>query len=147
MASLAEQRNVYMTKLQSLIDAKNAEIAEKVNAYKAELDAEVNTKVNTLKSELEAEKVTPEISQLVTFVHQLDAMIEYDKNGIASATEESAEDAEVADENVNDEAKSTEQLDGTGFEAIAADLADTRARLNTANSNRSVGSGIVLPRR
>lgn len=142
MAGLTEQRNVFMTRLQSLIDEKNSEISNKVAAYKAELDAEVNAKVQALKSELEAEKVTPEISQLVTFVHQLDAMLEYERNGV---TEVADKDAEDASKNANDEANAEETK--TGFEAIAADLADTRARLNAASANKSTGSGIVLPRR
>lgn len=142
MAGLTEQRNVFMTKLQSLIDAKNTEISNKVAAYKAELDAEVNAKVQALKSELEAEKVTPEISQLVTFVHQLDAMLEYERNGVTEAADKDAEDAS---KNANDEANAEETK--TGFEAIAADLADTRARLNAASANKSTGSGIVLPHR
>ena len=142
MAGLTEQRNVFMTRLQSLIDEKNSEISNKVAAYKAELDAEVNAKVQALKSELEAEKVTPEISQLVTFVHQLDAMLEYERNGV---TEVADKDAEDASKNGNDEANAEETK--TGFEAIAADLADTRARLNAASANKSTGSGIVLPHR
>lgn len=142
MAGLTEQRNVFMTRLQSLIDAKNAEISNKVAAYKAELDAEVDVKVQALKSELEAEKVTPEISQLVTFVHQLDAMLEYERNGV---TEVADKDVEDASKNANDEANAEETK--TGFEAIAADLADTRARLNAASANKSTGSGIVLPHR
>lgn len=86
MASLVEQRSVYMTKLQSLIDERYADIMSKVSAYKAQLDAEVAVKVNTYKTQLEADKVTPEIAQLVQFVHQIDAMIDYDKNGIAAST-------------------------------------------------------------
>lgn len=141
MADLTEQRNVFMTRLQSLIDEKNSKISNKVAAYKAELDAEVNAKVQALKSELEAEKVTPEISQLVTFVHQLDAMLEYERSGMT----ERVEDVQDASKNANDEANAENTK--TGFEAIAADLADTRARLNAASANKSAGSGIVLPRR
>lgn len=141
MADLTEQRNVFMTRLQSLIDEKNSEISNKVAAYKAELDAEVNAKVQALKSELETEKVTPEISQLVTFVHQLDAMLEYERSGMT----EHVKDVQDASKNANDEANAENTK--TGFEAIAADIADTRARLNAASANKSAGSGIVLPRR
>lgn len=142
MAGLVEQRGVYMTKLQSLIDERNADITSKISTYKAQLDAEVAAKVDAYKAQLEADKVTPEISQLVTFVHQLDAMLEYERNGV---TETADKDAEDASKNANDEANAEETK--TGFEAIAADLADTRARLNAASANKSTGSGIVLPRR
>lgn len=153
MAGLVEQRGVYMTKLQSLIDERNADITSKISTYKAQLDAEVAAKVDAYKAQLEADKVTPEIAQLVQFVHQIDAMIDYDKNGIAASTDEADEDAEdveetpIASENVNEKAiNETARLDGTGFEAIAADLADTRARLNAADSSRNSGGSIVLPR-
>lgn len=44
-------------------------------------------------------------------------------------------------------AKTAEELVGTGFEAIAADLADTKARLQAAVEARPGMPGIVLPRR
>lgn len=44
-------------------------------------------------------------------------------------------------------AKTAEELVGTGFEAIAADLADTKAKLRSAVEGRPGMPGIVLPRR
>lgn len=44
-------------------------------------------------------------------------------------------------------AKTTEELVGTGFEAIAADLADTKAKLQSVIESRPGMPGIVLPRR
>ena len=44
-------------------------------------------------------------------------------------------------------AKTAEELVGTGFEAIAADLADTKAKLQSAIEGRPGMAGIVLPRR
>ena len=43
--------------------------------------------------------------------------------------------------------KTAEELVGTGFEAIAADLADTKAKLQSAIEGRPGMAGIVLPRR
>ena len=44
-------------------------------------------------------------------------------------------------------AKTAEELVGTGFDAIAADLADTKAKLRSAVEGRPGMPGIVLPRR
>lgn len=143
MANLIEQKNVFMTKLQSLVDAKNAKISSQIDAYKAELMTEVDTKVQALKAKLEADKVTPEISQLVTFIHQIDAMLAYERNGAIEESE--SEDVEDEKEIANDEANAEQT--NAGLDTIAADIADTRARLNAVSESKPNSSGIVLPRR
>lgn len=178
--SLIEQRASYMSRLQTLIDARQKDIDEKVAAYRAQLEVE---HVQPYRAELEKEKVTPEMNQLVEFIGQIDAMLAYENTHAETSTEDVESDevvtqtdevdntadasvepkeAEVNAEtfpesvqadtakDINDEhatAQSAEELVGTGFEAIAADLADTKAKLWTAVEGRPGMPGIVLPRR
>lgn len=174
--SLIETRAEYMQRLQSLIDARQNSIDEKVAALRAKLEAE---EIQPYRAQLEAEKVTPEISKLVEFINDIDEMLAYDAGEKAEQTEqteqpeqvEQAEQAESVVEKVEDEsfrdgtcadstgcnintvehhtveAKPDTTLDGTVFEAIAADIADTKAKLQSVSEGRPGMPGIVLPRR
>ena len=172
--SLIETRASYMHRLQTLIDARQKDIDDKVGALRAKLEAE---QIQPYRAKLEAEKVTPEMNKLVEFINNIDAMLEYESADAASIatveqTDETTEHEEVeqvADHSVvetfpieHDDntagnnvdavqyattAKTAEELVGTGFEAIAADIADTKAKLQSAVEGRPGMAGIVLPRR
>lgn len=180
--SLIETRASYMHRLQTLIDARQKDIDDKVGALRAKLEAE---QIQPYRAQLEAEKVTPEMNKLVEFINDIDAMLAYENTETASTetaeqtseTIEHEEVEQVADHSVvkevseetetfhdasNDNtagdnvdavqhttttAKTAEELVGTGFEAIAADLADTKAKLQSAVEGRPGMPGIVLPRR
>lgn len=180
--SLIETRASYMHRLQTLIDARQKDIDDKVGALRAKLEAE---QIQPYRAQLEAEKVTPEMNKLVEFINDIDAMLAYENTETASTetaeqtseTIEHEEVEQVADHSVAEEvsektetfhdasndntagdnvdavqhttttAKTAEELVGTGFEAIAADLADTKAKLQSAIEGRPGMPGIVLPRR
>lgn len=180
--SLIETRASYMHRLQTLIDARQKDIDDKVGALRAKLEAE---QIQPYRAQLEAEKVTPEMNKLVEFINDIDAMLAYENTETASTetaeqtseTIEQEEVEQVADhcvaEEVSEEtetfhdasndntagdnvdavqhttttAKTAEELVGTGFEAIAADLADTKAKLQSVVEGRPGMPGIVLPRR
>lgn len=182
--SLIETRASYMHRLQTLIDARQKDIDDKVGALRAKLEAE---QIQPYRARLEAEKVTPEMNKLVEFINDIDAMLAYENTETASTetaeqtseTIEHEEVEQVADHGVAEEvseetetfhdasndntagdnvdavqhttttttAKMAEELVGTGFEAIAADLADTKAKLQSAVEGRPGMPGIVLPRR
>lgn len=180
--SLIETRASYMHRLQTLIDARQKDIDDKVGALRAKLEAE---QIQPYRAQLEAEKVTPEMNKLVEFINDIDAMLAYENTETASTetaeqtseTIEHEEVEQVADHSVAEEvseetetfhdasndntagdnvdavqhttttAKTAEELVGTGFEAIAADLADTKAKLRSAVEGRPGMPGIVLPRR
>ena len=180
--SLIETRASYMRRLQTLIDARQKDIDDKVGALRAKLEAE---QIQPYRAQLEAKKVTPEINKLVEFINDIDAMLAYENTGIASTetaeqvseTIERKEVEQVADHSVvkevSDEtktfpiehddntagnyvdavqhattaAKTSEELVGTSFEAIAADIADTKAKLRSVIEGRPGMPGIVLPRR
>ena len=180
--SLIETRASYMHRLQTLIDARQKDIDDKVGALRAKLEAE---QIQPYRAQLEAEKVTPEMNKLVEFINNIDAMLAYENTETASTetaeqtseTIEHEEVEQVADHTVVEEvseetetfhdasndntagdnvdavqhttttAKTAEELVGTGFEAIAADLADTKAKLQSAVEGRPGMPGIVLPRR
>lgn len=180
--SLIETRASYMHRLQTLIDARQKDIDDKVGALRAKLEAE---QIQPYRAQLEAEKVTPEMNKLVEFINDIDAMLAYENTETASTetaeqtseTIEHEEVEQVADHGVAEEvseenetfhdasndntagdnvdavqhttttAKTAEELVGTGFEAIAADLADTKAKLQSAVEGRPGMPGIVLPRR
>lgn len=180
--SLIEIRASYMRRLQTLIDTRQKDIDDKVEALRAKLEAE---QIQPYRAQLEAEKVTPEMNKLVEFINDIDAILAYENIEIASTetTEQTSEAIEheeveqVADNSVVEEvseetetfpiehndntagndvdavqhtnttAKTTEELVGTGFEAIAEDLADTKAKLQSAVEGRPGMPGIVLPRR
>lgn len=180
--SLIETRASYMHRLQTLIDARQKDIDDKVGALRAKLEAE---QIQPYRAQLEAEKVTPEMNKLVEFINDIDAMLAYENTETASTetaeqtseTIEHEEVEQVADNSVAEEvseetetfhdasndntagdnvdavqhttttAKTAEELVGTGFEAIAADLADTKAKLQSAVEGRPGMPGIVLPRR
>lgn len=180
--SLIETRASYMHRLQTLIDARQKDIDDKVGALRAKLEAE---QIQPYRAQLEAEKVTPEMNKLVEFINNIDAMLAYENTKTASTetaeqtseTIEHEEVEQVADHSVAEEvseetetfhdasndntagdnvdavqhttttAKMAEELVGTGFEAIAADLADTKAKLQSAVEGRPGMPGIVLPRR
>ena len=180
--SLIETRASYMHRLQTLIDARQKDIDDKVGALRAKLEAE---QIQPYRAKLEAEKVTPEMNKLVEFINDIDAMLAYENTETASTeTAEQTSEAikheeveqvmnhsvadEVSEENKtfpierNDNTagnnvdtvqhtttttKTAEELVGTGFEAIAADLADTKAKLHAAVEGRPGMPGIVLPRR
>jgi hypothetical protein len=171
-----------MHRLQTLIDARQKDIDDKVGALRAKLEAE---QIQPYRAQLEAEKVTPEMNKLVEFINDIDAMLAYENTETASTetaeqtseTIEHEEVEQVADHSVAEEvseetetfhdasndntagdnvdavqhttttAKTAEELVGTGFEAIAADLADTKAKLQSAVEGRPGMPGIVLPRR
>lgn len=180
--SLIETRASYMHRLQTLIDARQKDIDDKVGALRAKLEAE---QIQPYRAQLEAEKVTPEMNKLVEFINDIDAMLAYENTETASTetaeqtseTIEHEEVEQVADNSVAEEvseetetfhdasndntagdnvdavqhttttAKTAEELVGTGFEAIAADLADTKAKLQSAVEGRPGMPAIVLPRR
>lgn len=180
--SLIEIRASYMRRLQTLIDARQKDIDDKVMTLRAKLEAE---QIQPYRAKLEDEKVTPEMNKLVEFINDIDAMLAYENSETASTetveqTSEIIEDEEVekvmdqcVDEEVSEEtetfpierndnttrnnvdvvqrttttAKTAEELVGTSFEAIATDLADTKARLQSAVEARPGMPGIVLPRR
>lgn len=180
--SLIETRASYMHRLQTLIDARQKDIDDKVGALRAKLEAE---QIQPYRAQLEAEKVTPEMNKLVEFINDIDAMLAYENTETASTetaeqtseTIEHEEVEQVADHTVVEEvseetetfhdasndntagdnvdavqhttttAKTAEELVGTGFEAIAADLADTKAKLRSVVEGRPGMPGIVLPRR
>lgn len=180
--SLIETRASYMHRLQTLIDARQKDIDDKVGALRAKLEAE---QIQPYRAQLEAEKVTPEMNKLVEFINDIDAMLAYENTKTASTetaeqtseTIEQEEVEQVADHSVAEEvseetetfhdasndntagdnvdavqhttttAKTAEELVGTGFEAIAADLADTKAKLQSVVEGRPGMPGIVLPRR
>lgn len=180
--SLIETRASYMHRLQTLIDARQKDIDDKVGALRAKLEAE---QIQPYRAQLEAEKVTPEMNKLVEFINDIDAMLAYENTETASTetaeqtseTIKHEEVEQVADHSVVEEvseetetfhdasnnntagdnvdavqhttttAKTAEELVGTGFEAIAADLADTKAKLQSAVEGRPGMPGIVLPRR
>lgn len=179
--SLIETRASYMHRLQTLIDARQKDIDDKVGALRAKLEAE---QIQPYRAQLEAEKVTPEMNKLVEFINDIDAMLAYENTETASTetaeqtseTIKQEEVEQVADHSVAEEvseetetfhdasnnaagdnvdvvqhttttAKTAEELVGTGFEAIAADLADTKAKLRSAVEGRPGMPGIVLPRR
>jgi len=180
--SLIETRASYMHRLQTLIDARQKDIDDKVGALRAKLEAE---QIQPYRAQLEAEKATPEMNKLVEFINDIDAMLAYENTETASTetaeqtseTIEHEEVEQVADHSVAEEvseetetfhdasndntagdnvdavqhttttAKTAEELVGTGFEAIAADLADTKAKLQSAVEGRPGMPGIVLPRR
>lgn len=180
--SLIETRVSYMHRLQTLIDARQKDIDDKVGALRAKLEAE---QIQPYRAQLEAEKVTPEMNKLVEFINDIDAMLAYENTETASTetaeqtseTIEHEEVEQVADHSVAEEvseetetfhdasnnntagdnvdavqhtittAKTAEELVGTGFEAIAADLADTKAKLQSVVEGRPGMPGIVLPRR
>lgn len=180
--SLIETRASYMHRLQTLIDARQKDIDDKVGALRAKLEAE---QIQPYRAQLEAEKVTPEMNKLVEFINDIDAMLAYENTETASTetaeqtseTIEHEEVEQVADHSVAEEvseetetfhdasndntagdnvdavqhttttAKTAEELVGTGFEAIAADLADTKEKLQSVVEGRPGMPGIVLPRR
>lgn len=179
--SLIETRASYMHRLQTLIDARQKDIDDKVGALRAKLEAE---QIQPYRAQLEAEKVTPEMNKLVEFINNIDAMLAYENTKTASTetaeqtsetieheeveqvtdhsvAEEVSEETETFHDASNDNtagdnvdavqhtttAKMAEELVGTGFEAIAADLADTKAKLQSAVEGRPGMPGIVLPRR
>ena len=172
--SLIETRASYMHRLQTLVDARQKNIDDKVRALRAKLEAE---QIQPYRAQLEAEKVTPEMNKLVEFINNIDAMLEYENTETTSTetaeqtsqTIEHEEVEQVADHSVVEmfpiehdnntagnnvdavqyatTAKTAEELVGTGFEAIAADIADTKAKLQSAVEGRPGMAGIVLPRR
>lgn len=180
--SLIETRASYMHRLQTLIDARQKDIDDKVGALRTKLEAE---QIQPYRAQLEAEKVTPEMNKLVEFINDIDAMLAYENTETASTetveqtsetigheeveqvadhsvAEEVSEETETFHDASNDNTagdnvdavqhtttttKTAEELVGTGFEAIAADLADTKAKLQSAVEGRPGMPGIVLPRR
>lgn len=172
--SLIETRASYMHRLQTLVDARQKNIDDKVRALRAKLEVE---QIQPYRAQLEAGKVTPEMNKLVEFINNIDAMLEYENTETTSTetaeqtsqTIEHEEVEQVADHSVAETfpiehdnntagnnvdavqyvttAKTAEELVGTGFEAIAADIADTKAKLQSAVEGRPGMAGIVLPRR
>ena len=179
--SLIETRASYMHRLQTLVDARQKNIDDKVRALRAKLEVE---QIQPYRAQLEAGKVTPEMNKLVEFINNIDAMLEYENTETASTetaeqtsqtieheeveqvadhavVEEVSEETETFHDASNDNcagdnvdavqyattAKTAEELVGTGFEAIAADIADTKAKLQSVVEGRPGMPGIVLPRR
>lgn len=165
--SLIEQRKHFMSQLQTFIDNRQNDINEKVAARRAQVEAEY---VQPYRAELEKEKVTPEMNKLVEFIGDIDEMLEYETSGVAADVEteyEQVEDEACVEEAVDD--NSTFQADanidtktvdecaentsianeiiGTGFDAITADIADTNKKLQSVVESRPGMPGIVLPRR
>ena len=86
----------------------------------------------------------------------LTEQVEQTESVVEKVEDESFRDGPCADStgcNVNTiehhtvEAKPDTTLDGTVFEAIAADIADTKAKLQSVSEGRPGMPGIVLPRR
>lgn len=165
--SLIEQRKQFVSQLQTLIDNRQNNIDEKVDARRAQVEAEY---VQPYRAELEKEKVTPEMNKLVKFIGDIDEMLEYETSGVAADVEtehEQAKDEACVEEAVNDDSTfqagantNTKTVDesaentsianeiiGTGLDAIAADIADTNKKLQFVVESRPGMPGIVLPRR
>ena len=165
--SLIEQRKQFMSRLQALIDSRQNDINEKVAARRAQVEAEY---VQPYRAELEKEKVTPEMNKLIEFIDHIDEMLEYETSGAATDVKtehEQVEDKACVEEAVDDNLTfqtdantDTKKVDecaentnianesiGTGFDAIAADIADTNKKLQSVVEGRPGIPGIVLPRR
>ena len=106
--SLIEKRASYMHRLQTLIDARQKDIDDKVEALRVKLEAE---QIQPYRAKLEAEKVTPEMNELVEFINNIDAMLAYEntENASIETTEQMSETIEheeveqVADHSVAEE--------------------------------------------
>lgn len=75
--SLIEQRTRYMSKLQTLINDGQTKIEANVAKFRENLEIE---QVQPYRAQLEKEKLTSEMSMLVTFIDNIDAMLEYEKS-------------------------------------------------------------------
>lgn len=154
MSGLVEQRSVYMSRLEGLVKARNAEIDAKVQAYRAQL---------------EKETLSDEMVTLVKFIEQIDAMIAYDKGEVIdvsdAATEMQVENAieeleadvekvasqeQVEDEAVTNEHEIVKDEQQTGSadiaSTIAGDIADTKAQLQNVAQPRPNLSSIFMSR-
>lgn len=154
MSGLVEQRSVYISRLEELAKARNAEIDAKVQAYRAQL---------------EKETLSDEMVTLVKFIEQIDVMLAYDKGEVIdvndastetqveNAIEELEEDVEkvasqeqVEDEAVTDEheiVKDEQQIGSADIAStIAEDIADTKAQLQIAAQPRPNLSSIFMSR-
>lgn len=144
MSSLIEQRKAYANELQALIDERKASLEAKVAAYRAQLEREAT--------------VTPEMQRLSNFIRSLDEMIAFeaehqtDSVSVANGANESVETfcscAESTDNAVGQTAKAQGTgLEGTTFEALAIDAANTRKRLEAVEQGRPGMPHVVLPDR
>lgn len=139
--SLIEQKKAFMDTLQRLLDARSAEIERKVAEFR---------------ESLEKEKLTDEMKQLVAFINQLDAMIAFEKQQAATATEEVVEDTveneieeDVAEEELFEDSENVdeeetfsednvedEEVEDEQEQEIAEDEKDT-----VAYANSLIGTG------
>lgn len=172
--SLIEQRTMYMQKLQSLIDGSQKIIDDKLAIKRAEFEQNV---IAPMRADLDTHKVTPEMTKLVDFINQIDVMNAYENAQEVVESKEEVQHINTSVEDVANEVETTAQtfcatenealsmyesintmqnvnitsatqLIGTGFEAVAADIADTNEKLRMAAEQGRPGmSGIVLPRR
>lgn len=144
MSSLIEQRKAYANALQELIDERKASLEAKVAAYRAQLEREAT--------------VTPEMQRLSNFIRSLDEMIAFEAehqkdaacvvNGVDESSETFCDNAESADNTVEQTAETESAgLEGTPFEALATDAADTRERLKAVEQGRPGMPNVVLPHR
>lgn len=165
--SLIEQRKQFMSRLQTLIDSRQKDINEKVAARRAQVEAEY---VQPYRAELEKEKVTPEMNKLIEFIDHIDEMLEYETSGVTAnveiedgqavdeaCVEEAVDDDSTFQTDANDNTKTideraenaniADEIVRTGFDAIAADIADTNKKLQSVVESRPGMPSIVLPRR
>ena len=171
--SLIEQKNAFMEKLQRLLDERSKEIDRKVAEFREsleretltpemkqivafinQLDAMIAFEKNTLTTRIEdvqkANEDTFEEADAKNELFKDDNIVdEEDKFSKDEADNEIIED-KSQEENVNvdnDTIEYAKTLVGTGFEALEADAADTRAKLKAAEQARPGMFNIVPPRR
>lgn len=153
--TLTEQKHQYLCRLQELTNEQQTKIDNEIAEMRAKFEAET---IQPYRAKLEAEKVTPEMKTLVTFISYLDEMISHENNdGVSSEVAQEdvsflsnveENECECEYENECDTIEETEnELTGTGFEAISQDIADTKAKIQSAVESRAGMPSINLPRR
>lgn len=154
--TLNEQKRKYLCRLQELKDEQQTKIDNAIAEMRAKFEIE---EVQPYKAQLEATSVTPEMNKIVTFISYLDEMIasenevEGDENEVEESSvcvenspevEETSETVETVENVANEE---TNEFFGTGFEAISQDVADTKAKIQSAVESRTGMHTIGIPRR
>ena len=171
--SLIEQKNAFMEKLQRLLDERSKEIDRKVAEFREsleketltpemkqivafinQLDAMIAFEKNTLTTRIEdvqkANEDTIEKGDAETELFENDNVVNEEETFSESKAVSETVENENENENVNvdnDTIKYAKTLVGTGFEALEADAADTRAKLRAAEQARPGMFNIVPPRR
>lgn len=144
--------------------------AEQIQPYRAQLEAEKVTPemnklvefINDIDAMLAYENTETASTETAEQTSETIEHEEVEQVADRSVVEEVSEETETFHDASNDNCagdnvdavqhttttvKTAEELVGTGFEAIAADLADTKAKLRSVVEGRPGMPGIVLPRR